>query len=127
MKSVGSLDNDEIIIDVFLIICEGIITNNHQSNLFGNQDIAGRINFKTLHLDHLDGPAYMTSKGVNDINVVRVLLVIGGAKEDLRSGLLLIIVEKNILAHDEEVQIIINYGMVEFYMKVLYYTIRETC
>ncbi|TKR94724.1 hypothetical protein L596_008979 [Steinernema carpocapsae] len=86
-RGVGPLDGDAVVVGVLLTVGEGVAGDGHQHLFLGVEHSAGGVHAEALHVGGLDGPSDAAASGVHNLDVVGVLVIVGGVEDDLRAGL----------------------------------------
>ena len=84
---VGPFNGDAIIVGVFLTELEGVAGDGHQNSFLGIENTAGRVDAEALHVGGFDCPSNTTTTGIDDFDVVGVLVIIGSVEDHLVGGL----------------------------------------
>ncbi|GMS85907.1 hypothetical protein PENTCL1PPCAC_8082, partial [Pristionchus entomophagus] len=84
---VGPLDRHTVVVRILNSVGEGVAGDGDEGVLLGVEHSGGGVDSKSLHVGGLEGPSDRTSGGVGHLDVVGVLVIVGGVEDDLGAGL----------------------------------------
>ncbi|GMT26110.1 hypothetical protein PFISCL1PPCAC_29110, partial [Pristionchus fissidentatus] len=84
---VGPLDRDTVVVGVLQSVGEGVARDGDEGGLLGVEHSGSAVDAESLHVGGLEGPSDTASGRVGHLDVVGVLVIVGGVEDDLGAGL----------------------------------------
>ncbi|GMT26255.1 hypothetical protein PFISCL1PPCAC_17552 [Pristionchus fissidentatus] len=84
---VGPLDRDTVVVGVLLSVGEGVARDGDEGGLLGVEHSGSGVDAESPHVGGLEGPSDTASGRVGHLDVVGVLVIVGGVEDDLGAGL----------------------------------------